>query len=563
MCFLAGIVGQSGDNLSANAHSPFDKGRGEVRTPRFQNVAKFIEAACVFLLPLNSIRIARYNVPSDLITSMNASSVAIQSCLAAYAPRPGPAGLAATTHVYSLKRYAEVVEWVWKIHHSLSPDAALVAVSVILPFPVPGSEGGFMFVLAGVAFSASRDEALKVLEPLAESPFLGEALFVQHAQPTTIAERLEFAGAIHPPGMRYLVDSAWVEGPSRDIIAATKKLVAERPSGTRGHAFFDFALPRPDAPDMAMSLRTDVMLGSYIIYEGEQNDDAYRTWHLDAIKPLEPFTVGQYWGDSDQALREVKTLTDDAWTRLQQIRAKRDPHGLFADYLAGPGGFRNRNGWEAGHSKVMAWVAFDRAASEQEGFNATGQRWREIADEIHAEICERGFDRELNSFVQAYDSKRLDASLPLIPLVGFLPAADPRVRGTLRAIEDRLLIKGEFVLRYETENAGDGLPAGEGAFLACSFWLVDNYILQGRCAEARSLIDRLLSRCNDVGLLAEEFDPLTGLMLGNFPQAYGHVGLINCALSLSRQTGPAEERAESQVGPIAVEPVAAAMPAAQ
>jgi GH15 family glucan-1,4-alpha-glucosidase len=172
--------------------------------------------------------------------------------------------------------------------------------------------------------------------------------------------------------------------------------------------------------------------------------------------------------------------------------------------------------------------------------------WREIADEIHAEICERGFDRDLNSFVQAYGSKRLDASLLLIPLVGFLPASDPRIRGTLQAIEDKLLIDGQFILRYETENSGDGLPPGEGAFLACSFWLVDNYVLQGRYAEARTVFDRLLTRCNDVGLFSEEIDPLSGRMLGNFPQAYSHVGLINCALNLSRQTGPAEERSETQ-----------------
>ena len=199
------------------------------------------------------------------------------------------------------------------------------------------------------------------------------------------------------------------------------------------------------------------------------------------------------------------------------------------------------------HSKVMAWVAFDRAAMavESEGHKDPARRWRQIADEIYAEVCERGFDRDLNSFVQAYGSKRLDASLLLLPLVGFLPAADPRIKGTLAAIEDRLLIDNEFVLRYETENPGDGLPAGEGVFLACSFWLVDNYILQGRYAEAQKLFDRLLSRCNDVGLLAEEFDPLTGRMLGNFPQAYSHVGLINCALNLSLQTGPAEKRAES------------------
>jgi GH15 family glucan-1,4-alpha-glucosidase len=136
------------------------------------------------------------------------------------------------------------------------------------------------------------------------------------------------------------------------------------------------------------------------------------------------------------------------------------------------------------HSKIMAWVAFDRAANELEAraFKESGRRWREIADEIHAEVCERGFDRDLNSFVQAYGSKQLDASLLLIPMVGFLPPEDPRVRGTLQAIEDRLLIGDEFVLRYETEHRSDGLPPGEGAFLACSFWLVGNYILQRRAS---------------------------------------------------------------------------------
>jgi GH15 family glucan-1,4-alpha-glucosidase len=199
------------------------------------------------------------------------------------------------------------------------------------------------------------------------------------------------------------------------------------------------------------------------------------------------------------------------------------------------------------HSKVMAWVAFDRAAQgfAAEGSSEAARHWRAVADEVHADVCERGFDRDLDSFVQTFGSKRLDASLLLIPLVGFLPPADPRVKGTLRAIEEKLLVGGEFVLRYEPENPGDGLPAGEGAFLVCSFWLVDNYILQGRYAEASRLFDRLLSRRNDVGLLAEEFDPFAGRMLGNFPQAYSHVGLINCALNLSRKACPAEERAET------------------
>jgi GH15 family glucan-1,4-alpha-glucosidase len=197
------------------------------------------------------------------------------------------------------------------------------------------------------------------------------------------------------------------------------------------------------------------------------------------------------------------------------------------------------------HSKVMAWVAFDRAASavEVKAFHQSGRKWRRIANEIHAEVCERGFDRKINSFVQAFGSKRLDASLLLIPLVGFLPPDDPRVRGTLTAIEERLLIQNEFVLRYETEDGVDGLPPGEGAFLACSFWLVDNYPLQDRHEDARRLFERLLTRCNDVGLLAEEFDPVAGRMLGNFPQAYSHVGLINSALSLDQYESSRKEQA--------------------
>ena len=168
---------------------------------------------------------------------------------------------------------------------------------------------------------------------------------------------------------------------------------------------------------------------------------------------------------------------------------------LISEYLATAWREPDEGIWEVRggrqhfvHSKVMTWVAFDRAAAYWRLKVAElGRQWREIADEIHAEVCERGFDRELGSFVQAYGSKWLDASLLLIPLVGFLPATDPRIRGTLRAIEERLLVNDEFVLRYETEDSGDGLPPGEGAFLACSFWLVDNYMLQGRYEEAAAV----------------------------------------------------------------------------
>jgi GH15 family glucan-1,4-alpha-glucosidase len=228
---------------------------------------------------------------------------------------------------------------------------------------------------------------------------------------------------------------------------------------------------------------------------------------------------------------------------------------LMLEYLASAWREPDQGIWEVRgerqhfvHSKVMAWVAFDRAAKTfaTEGSIEAARHWRAVADEIHANVCERGFDRDLDTFVQVYGSKRLDAGLLLMPLVGFLPASDPRVGSTVRAIEERLLIQDEFILRYERENHSDGLPPGEGAFLACSFWLVDNYILHGRYSEARKLFERLLSRCNDVGLLAEEYDPFASRMLGNFPQAYSHVGLICCALNLTRETSPLEARGKPQ-----------------
>jgi len=197
------------------------------------------------------------------------------------------------------------------------------------------------------------------------------------------------------------------------------------------------------------------------------------------------------------------------------------------------------------HSKVMVWVAFDRMVKMLEQRGNTGRalpRWRQVRDRIHEDVCGKAFDRDLGSFVQAYGSKALDASLLLLPLVGFLPPSDPRIVGTLRAIEERLMADG-FVCRYDTGAGADGLPPGEGAFLACSFWLADNFILQGRIAEARELFERLLALRNDVGLLAEEYDPRLGRQLGNFPQAFSHVALVNTAFNLTRSEGPAEQRA--------------------
>ena len=168
---------------------------------------------------------------------------------------------------------------------------------------------------------------------------------------------------------------------------------------------------------------------------------------------------------------------------------------------------------------------------------------------MHAEVCERGYDAAQGTFVQAYDSPVLDASLLMIPLVGFLPVTDPRVLGTVAAIERHLVVDG-LVLRYDSRKTDDGLPAGEGAFLACSFWLADNYALLGRHDDARALFERLLALRNDLGLLAEQYDPRGGRQLGNFPQAFSHVGLVDTALNLARARPaggrPAEQRADGQ-----------------
>jgi len=198
------------------------------------------------------------------------------------------------------------------------------------------------------------------------------------------------------------------------------------------------------------------------------------------------------------------------------------------------------------HSKVMAWVAFDRAVKSVEKLQVEGpvERWRATRDQIHDEVCREGFNTERNTFVQSYGTDRLDASLLMIPLVGFLPARDPRVLGTVAAIERRLLQNG-FVLRYDTDPNVDGLPPGEGAFLACTFWYVDNLSLQGRKTEARRIFDRLLAIRNDVGLLAEEYDPSDQRLVGNFPQAFSHVSLINSAHNLGRGRKPAKLRPQS------------------
>ena len=242
--------------------------------------------------------------------------------------------------------------------------------------------------------------------------------------------------------------------------------------------------------------------------------------------------------------RERKLAASDAgWqlqlalvARLEQIWNQPD-HGIW-EVRGKPQHFT--------YSKVMAWVAVDRVvrSAEKFGLAAPLRRWRSLRKRIHDDVCRRGFNRTLGSFVASYGSKDLDASLLRLPLVGFLRPGDARVRGTIEAIERQLMQDG-FVKRYDTRRVRDGLPAGEGVFLPCSFWLADAYVLLGRIDEARRLFERLLALRNDVGLLSEEYDPRTGRFLGNFPQSFSHIALINTARNLTRTAGPLRQRAAS------------------
>ncbi len=196
------------------------------------------------------------------------------------------------------------------------------------------------------------------------------------------------------------------------------------------------------------------------------------------------------------------------------------------------------------YSKVMAWVAFDRAVKGAEEFGLEGpvDQWKMLRQQIHDDICQNAFNAKVGAFTQYYGSDTLDASVLLMPLVGFLPASDPRVQGTVAAIERGLMVDG-FVMRYDTKSGKDGLPPGEGAFLACSFWFVDNLVLAGRMDDAVKLFERLCGLCNDVGLLSEEYDPQAKRLVGNFPQAFSHIAMVNSAHNLVLSENSLKQRA--------------------
>ena len=233
------------------------------------------------------------------------------------------------------------------------------------------------------------------------------------------------------------------------------------------------------------------------------------------------------WAMQREILRHVEKVWTEPDEGLWEVRSGRE-HFTF--------------------SKAMAWVAFDRAIKSAQTWElpAPLEHWRALRDRIHTDVCANGYDRELGSFVRAYGTKELDASLLLLPAVGFLPPDDPRIRGTVEAVERALTVDG-FVLRYDTRESDDGLQGGEGVFLACSFWLADAYLMCGRRDDAVALFERLLSLRNDVGLLSEEYDPRARRLVGNFPQAFSHLALVNTASNLSHFEKPAEQRTEKRI----------------
>jgi len=290
---------------------------------------------------------------------------------------------------------------------------------------------------------------------------------------------------------------------------------------------------------------------------GERRIPEFELPWLPGYAGSSPVRIGN--AASEQFQLDVYGEVMDALSMARAHGLASDDHAwdiqlALMDFLEGAWDLPDEGIWEVRgprrhftHSKVLAWVAFDRAVGLAERYDLEGPvaRWRGIRDEIHREVCSEGFHAEVGAFTQSYGSPALDASLLFIPLVGFLPATDPKVVGTVEAILEQLVRNG-FVERYATGEgvSVDGQTGKEGSFLPCSFWLVDCLTLLGRRDEACALFERLLAVRNDLGLLSEEYDPIEKRLLGNFPQAFSHVGLVNSAYNLSHQEGPLDQRAK-------------------
>lgn len=475
--------------------------------------------------------------------------------------------------------YGRTVPWVTRIDdHTITAVAGPDLVTLRSPVALHGEDmrtRGRFSVRAGdrIAFSLAHQPSH--LDPLpARDP--EQALVNTEGFWTAFSSRCPQVGAWTEDVRRSLITlKALTYRPTGGIVAAATTSLPERMGGSRNWDYRYCWLR-----DATLTLMAFMDLGYY------KEAEAWREWLMRSVAGDPAQMQIMYGVAGERQLLEWEVPWLDGFRSSKPVRIGNaaagqfqiDVYGELADMLAQAraGGLAphprsaaiaetvlpflekawrepDEGIWEVRgarrhfvHSKVMAWVAFDRSAKlaeEAEGGQADAERWRRVAAEIHADVCANGYDEALGSFVQSYGSTNLDASLLHIPLTGFLPADDPRVLGTIQAIERRLLRDG-LVLRYDTEQTDDGLSGEEGAFLACSFWLADVYAMLDRERDALQLFDHLRGLRNDVGLFAEEYDSVAGEMLGNFPQAFSHVGLIITALNLSRYNGPAEERAE-------------------
>lgn len=478
--------------------------------------------------------------------------------------------------------YGAVVPWMRRrddgsLHAVAGPDRVVLRTPVNLQ-PCGRTHAGEFLVTEGetIAFTLSYARSYKEPPPQAIDPLT--ALAQTERTWREWSQNLEHAGPWTDVVMRSLITlRALIYQPSGAMVAAPTTSLPEYPGGNRNWDY-RFCWLR----DATFTLIALMSAGC------EDEAKRWRTWLLRAVGG-EPGLVQILYGlRGERRVTELTLPWLAGYGGAQPVRIgnaaagqiQLDIYGEVLDVLYQSrkrGLMEDGNDWMVQHellkhlemvwnepdqgiwevrsgpqhftySKVMAWVAFDRAVKSIEEFGLEGplDHWRALRQRIHDDICAKAYDPELGSFTQSYGSKDLDASLLLIALVGFLPPGDKRVIGTVEAIERDLMQDG-FVLRYRSEIVSDGLPPGDSPFLACSFWLADNFVLLGRRQDAIALFERLLSVCNDLGLLAEEYDVGTQSLAGNFPQAFSHIALINTAYNLARSEKPAEQRSGNVV----------------
>jgi GH15 family glucan-1,4-alpha-glucosidase len=472
--------------------------------------------------------------------------------------------------------YGSTVPWVRNVDGAIIAIAGPDLIQLISPVPTRGEE------LTTVAeFVVRAGDELSFLltwypshEKVATRQVDGRRMLQEtSAFWTSWCERYDGSGEYSEQALRSLITlKALTYAPTGGIVAAPTTSLPEQIGGSRNWdyrfcwlrdaTFTLHALMNGGFREEAASFREWLLRAAagrpaqlQIMYglAGERRLPEITLPWLPGYEGSRPVRVGNaasqqlqldVWGelmDSFHVARESQLPSREEDWRLQHA---------VVEYLEGIWQQADEGIWEVRgkqrsftHSRVMAWVALDRAIKgiEQHGLGGPLERWKACRDEIFASVCREGYDAARNTFVQYYGGREVDASLLMLPLVGFLPATDPRVLGTVAAIEADLLREG-FVARYRTRESLDGQADGEGVFLPCSFWLADNYFLQGRKDDARRLFERLLGTCNDLGLLSEEYDPIEKRLLGNFPQAFSHVSLANTARTLSGVEGPATQR---------------------